>query len=288
MDGCDDPIIAPWRQEAEDRIYKAVSVVGGKVLDVTWFLTSLVVTLDEDVMPPKDYFKTRGPVIEVEEPGDPIFYDPEDPNPDDIWADEDEVAYQRETEEEIAERKQRERNMYASKDKDDPEDESHIPYEGVHEEITTRMNEETRADLALGETEDVQQAFDEAEKDINLDTLDLDKAALSTIAQAILDALEDVEDDLRILQRHELVLAGTGASDVLETQKQFDAYRDMDVIVETQDPWESNRVLKGKLIDRNSMDVMINKKGRMVTIPNNFVRFVRVPVKEYQEEDLAP
>lgn len=47
-------------------------------------------------------------------------------------------------------------------------------------------------------------------------------------------------------------------------------------VVETQDPWESNRVLRGKLLERNSMDVIINKKGRMVTIPLNFVKCVRV------------
>lgn len=34
----------------------------------------------------------------------------------------------------------------------------------------------------------------------------------------------------------------------------------------------------GKLIDRNSMDLIINKKGHMVTIPLNFVRCVRLAI----------
>jgi len=43
----------------------------------------------------------------------------------------------------------------------------------------------------------------------------------------------------------------------------------LDVYVETRDPWGSNRVLGGKLVDRNALDVIINQdnSGRMVTTP---------------------
>lgn len=127
-------------------------------------------------------------------------------------------------------------------------------------------------------------------------TLDLDTAGLSTIAEAIISALEIHEEELQILGRHELVLTSPGPHDVLETQRQFDAYRGCDVVVQTQDPFESNRTLKGKLVDRNSMDLLINKKGRLVTIPLNFVACVRLPPHELDgnsemvedEENLSP
>ncbi len=107
---------------------KAVTLVGGNVLDVTWYLTQVVVTLDEEIMPPLDILKSSGPVIEIQERSDPIYHDPADPNPDDIWGDNafDEVLYQHETEEEAEAARVRRNMMYATKDSDDPPDEPHV------------------------------------------------------------------------------------------------------------------------------------------------------------------
>ena len=278
MAGCDDPIAAEWRRQAEKIIYNSVALVGGSVLDVTWFLTTLLVTLDEDIKPPRDFSKASGPEIEIVDPAAPQYEDPTDPNPKEIWADEDDVLYQRETEEEAAEAKQKKMKMYAPKDPElDPVDEPHIPIDGDDDDIPLFKNEETRDEIAIRVTDEAQIRADESDKPIDLDTIRIDTAALSTIAQAILDALTEQEDELKILQRHELVLTSPGPPDVIETQKQFDAYRGSNVIVETQDPFESNRTLKGKIVDRNSMDLIINQKGRMVTIPHNFIKCVRLP-----------
>jgi len=274
--GCDAPIAAEWRKEAEEIIQKAVSFVGGQVLDVTWYVTALVVTLDEEMMPPRDFLKARGPVIDIIEPSSPSFTDPNDPQPEDIWADEDGVLYQRKTEEEAAEADQRKKNMYANKDKDDPEDEPHISDQMSGDDIPLYVNEETRDDVALHVAEAEQERIEDMEKPMNVDTLMIDTAGLSTIAQAILDALGDREEELQILSRHELILTSPGPPDMLETQRQFDAYRGSGIIVETQDPFESNRTLKGKLVDRNAMDLLLSKKGRIVTVPLNFVKCVRL------------
>lgn len=284
--GCEDPITAEWRVTAEEMMSKAASLVGGEVLDITWYLTSVVVTLDDDLSGAQDMLKSSGPVIEVEEPGSPIFYDPEDPKPDDIWTDQDDIVYQRETEDEATERMDKKRNMYSTKDEDDPEDEPHIPEgEDDSDRVPLYMNEETRADAAMLEAQEAAIRYDETERAVDLDSLALDKAALSTVAGAMIEALEDAEPELRVLSRHELVLASVGPPDVLETQKQFNNHRGHTVIVETLDPWQSNRTLKGKLLDRNSMDVLINKEGRMVTIPLNFIKVVRVlpPPEDYDD-----
>lgn len=55
--GCDAPISAQWRKDAEDLIKYAVEFVGGKVLDITWYLTVLLVTIDDELLPPKDLLK---------------------------------------------------------------------------------------------------------------------------------------------------------------------------------------------------------------------------------------
>lgn len=282
--GCEAPIAAEWRQEAEDLIIKAVAFVGGRVLDVTWFLTQLVVTIDEESMPPRDFLKAEGPVINVQDPSVPRFYDPDDPTPEDIWDDEEDFLYQRETEEEAANAETRRNNLYATKDADDDPDEPHNPDMADGDDAPRLRNVETRDEVAYGVALEEENRFEELEKPIDLDTLQLDKAALSTIANAILDVLGDAEEELQILSRHELILTSPGPVDVLETQRQFDAYRDKDVMVETQDPFNSNRTLKGKLVDRNAMDLIINKKGRMVTIPLNFVKCVRLPPHELNKE----
>lgn len=275
--GCEAPIAAEWRQKAEKIITKSVELVGGRVLDVTWFLTAVIVTLDEEVMPPKDFGKSAGPVITVREPSLPVYKDPNDPDPEEIWAEEDQILYQRETEEEAMDKAQREKNMYVSKDADDPPEEAHNPDKTYHDDIPLFMNEETRDDMAVRIAEMERDRYQSGEHPMDIEHIKIDTASLSTIAKTILDALEDYEDELNILKRHELVLTSPGPPDVIETQRQFDAYRGETVIVETQDPFESNRTLKGNLVDRNSMDLMINKKGRLVTIPLNFVKCVRLP-----------
>ena len=89
--GCEAPIAAQWRRAAEEEIYKAVDLVGGRILDVTWFLTTVLVTIDDEQLPPENIFKDRGPAIDIRTPQAPQFYDPSDPNPEDIWADDDDV-----------------------------------------------------------------------------------------------------------------------------------------------------------------------------------------------------
>mmetsp|Transcript_689 Transcript_689/g.1669 ORF Transcript_689/g.1669 Transcript_689/m.1669 type:complete len:409 (-) Transcript_689:670-1896(-) len=278
-DGCEAPIDAEWRQSAERIIATAVKLVGGQLLDVTWYLTSIVVTIDEDItIDQRDMFKAEGPIIEVEKPREPIYCDPTDPNPDDISASETGVMYDRQTEEEQEEAKIKDANRWAAKDEDDLPEEPHNPLEASEPKSVLFKNEVTRPDYAMRGLEEEKIRMVETPKRADLSSLHrIDTAALSTIAGVILQALEEVEDDLRVLERHELVLASPGAPDVLETQKQFNAYRGENVIVETQDPWESNRTLKGKLVDRNAMDVLINQKGRLVTIPNCFVKCVRIP-----------
>ncbi len=104
----------------------------------------------------------------------------------------------------------------------------------------------------------------------------IDTGAIGIIAKAIIDALEDddVEERLAILSRHEIVMTSPGPENYVETQREFDESRGKVVNVQTQDPFGSNRILTGKLVDRNALDVYINVMGRLVTIPLNMVAHV--------------
>jgi ribosome maturation factor RimP len=279
--GCEAPIRGtPWRSRAEEVISKAVQVAGGRVLDVTWYLTQLVVTLDDSVLPAPDMLKSSGPPIDIIQKSDPLYYDPDDPEPEEIVGDEDDgaVVETLRTAEEARDEARRRRMSYATKDQDDPPDELHVPdQDGIDPPVPLYVDGLTRDQVALRQHADALEVYEQEEKPVDPETISIDTAALSALARAILDALEPHEDELRVLSRHELILTSPGAPDVLETQRQFDAFRGFDVVVETQDPFDSNRTLRGKLVDRNSMDLIINKKGRKVTIPLNFVKCVRLP-----------
>ena len=276
--GCEDPIDAAWRKRAEILIEKSVEMTGGKLVGVTWYLTHLLITIDDDFSEvPIDLLKTSGPVIDVVEPEMPIFRDPDDPVPEEIWADEEmEIPSY---DEEIEAEKDLKSKMYA------PAEEGEESVDLDEEEVPTFRSPETREDKALRVAEEALARDYDREYQIDIESLKINTPVISSIAEAIIEALETEEEELRVLERHEIVLCSPGAPDVLETQKDFDSHRGRDVVVETVDPWDSNRTLRGKLLDRNSMDVLINQKGRMVTIPQNFVKCVRLPNEKVRQEE---
>jgi len=120
------------------------------------------------------------------------------------------------------------------------------------------------------------------EKPVNVD-------AISSIANSVLEALNEpsVDQRLDITSRHEMIITTPGISNVLETQKEFDAFVGFDVIVKTIDPFKSNRILNGKLVERNALDLKINVKGRIVTIPLNFVDQVVLPPAKKEKSKQA-
>jgi ribosome maturation factor RimP len=276
--GCEDPIDAEWRQMAEAIIYNAARSVGGQVRDVTWYLTQLTITLEEDFSGVDMY--TTGPAVEVMSRRSGVqYFDPDDPNPEELWP-EDEPMFMWEQDTEREERIRR--GSYAPKDPDEEDDTDEDSYDDDdNPHVPIRVSKETRTDMAGYSDEEEVEIENEPVPVFDRQVTDLDTRAVSTIARAILSALEEAEEELNVLNRHAVVLSSPGSPDILDTQRQFDACRGCDVLVETVDPWQSNRVLRGKLLERNSMDILINKKGRMVTIPLNFVKAVRlVPTKK--------
>jgi ribosome maturation factor RimP len=282
--GCEDPVDAEWRQQAESIMTLGAATAGATVRDVTWFLTSVVITIENDLTQVPQY--QGGPEVVYESPGPVVYANPDNPNPEDIIPDEEEeFLWERDT----AVEEEMEKNKLAPRQEgEDDTIDMELAMDRELEKLP--LDQETREDMAFLTDEQLGD-FERApvEKD-SIKNYMVDSLKISTIAKAILDGLEQVEDELQILARHEVILTTPGDTDILESQREFDAYRGFDVIVETQDPWDSNRILRGKLLERNSMDLIINKKGRMVTIPLNFVKAVRLPptqrdLKESEDDD---
>lgn len=266
--GCEEPLSAWWRIKAEDIISDAANLVGAKVIDCTWYLGQLVVSLDPDFSKVVGY--TSGPPVNVVYPDETdinghTWEDPDAEN-EENYTEEDEFLeyeqYDEETEWEILKA-----NMV---------DESGNPKE-------PRSREQRMMELAEERAEKYEEDEWTESKPVDGNFAHpVDTKALSVISQAIINALEEgsVEEELRILSRHDVILTSpTFNPCLLETQSEFDAARDLDVYIETRDPWGSNRVLGGKLVDRNTMDVIINQdnSGRMVTIPHSMIHQVLLP-----------
>lgn len=356
-DGCEDPIDAPWRLEAEQIIRIAAAGVGAQVRDVTWYMGTVLVTLEESGRWKVD--GPMGPEIRVEDISQPIWFDENDPEPEDDYGiyeeeedgrleivDEDgnvssgipnDPYEEREFDEstgtflpkpkrpkrvatvrnmsyeefekyessgmtvEMVDRDERITRQKLSMEEFQTKLEEYAAESGVPVQALEDRAEELRArylrseDLAAYYPEEYEKVgWEEAGEKLAMPTLEradgIDTQALSIITKAIIDALSDpdVEDRLEILSRHDVILTSPGDEErYVETQRQFDEMRGKLVAVQTQDPFGSNRVLRGRLVDRNALDVIINVKGRMVTIPLSMVAYVAIPAEDgsYFEPD---
>ncbi len=275
-DGCHDPLTASWRLEAESIISDAVAVVGAKVEDVTWYMAKCVISINEQSLSDVVSY-TEGPEVRVVYPDTEdivghVFDDPDEGTDNELFTEEDEILdfeqYDEETEYEILKA-----NMPEEID------------EATGEPLPPREPRSREERVIEMEEEWTNRWLDEPREEKPADGMfshPVDTKALSVVSQAIITALEDdqVEQKLQILSRHDVVLTSPLDNPcILDSQKEFDAARDLDVYVETRDPWGSNRVLGGKLVDRNAMDVIINQdnSGRMVTIPNSMIHQVLLP-----------
>lgn len=348
-DGCEDPIDTPWRIEGEEIIKNAAFAVGGVVTDVTWYMAAVVVTVDDDSL--SQVHGESGPEIRVYDDNEPMWFDPNDPEPEDdygIYEGEEDGRMEVENEDgsissgipndpylerEFDEatgtfmpppkrptRDQAVRNMSREEFEKYVNEGMKVEMADRDERITKlKMSmedfqlklEELRATTNLSKeemevrakdlrarylrSEDLAEYYpEEFDKVGNEEALGeklampvLERAdgvnteALSIIANAIVNALDDddVEDRLEILSRHEIVMTSPGPDNYIETQREFDANRGKIVNVQTQDPFGSNRVLVGNLVDRNALDVYINVGGRLVTIPLNMVAHVTISEK---------
>ena len=98
-------------------------------------------------------------------------------------------------------------------------------------------------------------------------------------SRAMVAALEERDDELRVLSRHDLEVTSPGASDVLTMQSEFDAFKGYDVAAKTANPIhpDETRTVEGKLVERTIDTLVINVKGRMVKLPWHLVEEVKLP-----------
>lgn len=303
-DGCHDPITASWRLEAQDIITDAVSLVGGTVVDVTWYMAKCVISIDEKCL---SNTKNSPIVSYVDGPEVRIVYPDESDVIGHVW----DTSSSSSTTTTASNDDGTDSNgnfvmeeMYTEEDEllDYQQYDEDTEYEILKSRMPIEYDETTGLPLPTqreprSREERAQLLRDEYDKQLeehNLHTGRIEKPndgmfahsintkALSVISQAITTALsnDNVEDRLQILSRHDIILTSPLDNPcILDSQKEYDDAIGLDVYVETRDPWGSNRVLFGKLVDRTALDIIINQNntGRMVTIPHSMIHQVLLP-----------
>lgn len=147
---------------------------------------------------------------------------------------------------------------------------------------------------AIDEDEDVEVEYDEdideneissfeEEFDLGNDDTSVDKGSpdIVTIARAINLALgEGGEDSIgySIAEHHEIEVTSPGNAEELQGIM-FESYKGFDVIVEELDKKDSGKikVLECKFVERTDDKTIVNVKGRLRKIKNEFVKSIRLP-----------
>lgn len=125
------------------------------------------------------------------------------------------------------------------------------------------------------------------EDDLDLDLMsESDAVDVVALARAINAALDDDGIGLQIAETHEIDVTTPGASDELQGEVMFQAYQGFDVVCEFVNRKKKDvptEAIEGRLHARDEESTTINLKGRLKSIPNEDIHWVKLP-KAKQEK----
>lgn len=93
---------------------------------------------------------------------------------------------------------------------------------------------------------------------------------MSRALEATLDSLDAIPE------AYVLEVSSPGTSRTLTTDREFIAFKGFPVRVETDRPFEGRQKWTGQLVGRDETAVRLNRKGRLVAIPREFVAAVQL------------
>lgn len=139
-------------------------------------------------------------------------------------------------------------------------------------EITSPEDEEL---MILEDDDDAADELEQlADDDTTTATVAEGAVDLTQLARAINAALEDT----MIAETHEIEVTTPGATEELQGEIMWKAYRGFDVIAVYENP-KTNKVqtLEGRLVERNDDHTILNMKGRMRKLLNDKLQSVKLP-----------
>ena len=109
-----------------------------------------------------------------------------------------------------------------------------------------------------------------------------DEPSITGIGRAINRALAELGEgsigDI-IAQTHSIEVTTPGASDVIEGDIMFEAYKGFEVMVETTETNKKGKkqIKEGLLVEKNDEFTILNQKGRISKIKNEKIECIRLP-----------
>jgi ribosome maturation factor RimP len=98
-----------------------------------------------------------------------------------------------------------------------------------------------------------------------------------TDCEVMSKSLETTLDDLELIPgAYVLEISSPGISRVLNTDRDFVAFKGFSVIVNTYAPYEGQKEWRGNLQERNERDIYLNQKGKAIAIPRELVAKVQL------------
>ena len=98
-------------------------------------------------------------------------------------------------------------------------------------------------------------------RDIGLD----DCEKMSRALEEALD-IQDIIPDAYVLE-----ISSPGIASKLSSDRDFESFKGFDVVVRTEPPYKDCHEWRGRLQGRDDQAVLINQKGRMISIPRELV-----------------
>jgi ribosome maturation factor RimP len=102
--------------------------------------------------------------------------------------------------------------------------------------------------------------------------------AVSKAIQSAFGVAEEGSVAFQIAANYDIEVSTPGASNVLNNSIMFESYRGFEVTVDFADPkTKKNKILVGRLVERNAEFTVINISGRMKNIRNDIIQSVTLP-----------
>ncbi len=110
---------------------------------------------------------------------------------------------------------------------------------------------------------------------INIRNLNKD-TSLEDCEQMSRNLEEKLDQAMIVPGNYVLEVSSPGISSVLTTDRDFISFKGFPVIVETLTPFKNNQRWLGRLQGRDEKSILINQKGKIMTIPRQLVAKVEI------------
>ena len=110
-------------------------------------------------------------------------------------------------------------------------------------------------------------------------------ALIDSAHRDLYNELDISGDELGILEKYEILFASPGVGNILYRDIDFDVFQGFPIIIETTEIYKKKTEFEGTLKERTDEHVLISLKGRIVKLPRNIIKVVKLFESKYEADD---